>query len=129
MEKTGGDTYRRAIEETVYPGSGMITIIAMDISALNATAAVVNGSSVYQSHVSGLYGVGSTTSILNEMDKGVIKGLAVYSQFDEGYLSVKRAVEAIQGNWQRSQLQLDSFYIEKGDLRNSSYEKMLYPVE
>lgn len=129
IEKETDDTYRQVIEETVYPGEGRITIIAMDTQSLDEVAQIVDASTVYQSHVAGLYGIGSTTFILNSLDKGIIDGLAAYRQFDMGYLSVKRAVEAIQGSRQRQQIELEAFYIDRNHLRDKEYEKMLYPIE
>lgn len=127
--KRTDDTYRQAIEETVYPGDGRITVIALDTQSLNEVNQIVDGSTVYQAHVAGLYGVGSTTSILGGLDKGIIDGLAAYNQFDMGYLSVKRAVEAIQGSRQRKQTQLDAVYVNKENMWDKQYEKMFYPIE
>lgn len=44
-------------------------------------------------------------------------------------MSVERAVEAIEGSRQREQILLDSYYIEKPQLRDKQYEKMLYPMD
>lgn len=129
VERGTEDTYRQVIEETVYPGKGRITIIALDVKALDEVARIIDGSSVYQSHVAGLYGAGSTTSLLNELEKGIITGLTAYSQFDEGYLSVKRAVEAIQGSRQSQQTELPAFYINRDNMRDKQFEKMFYPIE
>ncbi|MCI8454350.1 MAG: sugar ABC transporter substrate-binding protein [Lachnospiraceae bacterium] len=129
VERQGEGTYRQVIEETVYPGSGRITVIALDTAALSEAADLLAGSSVYQEHVAGLYGVGCTVGILNRLDEGIVKGLMAYNQFDEGYLSVRLAVEAIQGLWPGVQNTLDFHYIEAKELRKELYEKMLYPME
>ncbi|MCB7319835.1 substrate-binding domain-containing protein [Lacrimispora sp. 210928-DFI.3.58] len=128
-EKKTEDTYREAIESTVYPGDSRAAIIAMDAQALDEAVKIIEGSTVYQEHLAGLYGAGCTTSILNEVDKGIIDGIVVYNQFDEGYLSVKSAVEAIRGSRQKLQIELESYYLEKDDIRDKKYEKMLYPIE
>lgn len=128
-EKQSEDSYRRAIEETVYPGRGRMTVVALDVDALSEAAAIIGGSSVYKEYITGLYGFGSTVGILNELDNGVIDGLMTHSQFDEGYLSVKMAVEAIQGVRLGEPVVMDSFYIEADDLREGRYEKLLYPME
>ncbi len=129
IEKQSEDTYRQAIEETVYPGKGRMTVVALDAAALSEAAAIIGGSSVYKGYITGLYGFGSTVSILNELDRGVVDGLMTHSQFDEGYLSVKMAVEAVRGMRLGEQAVMDSIYVEAKDLRDSRYEKLLYPME
>lgn len=129
VEKEEENTYRKIIEETVYPGKGQITIVAMDTPSLDQVSKILEGSTVYQNHVSGLYGIGSTTSILNSLEKGIVDGVVAYSQFDLGYLSVKRAVEGIQGNWQSHHRTLPAVYVDRHNLREKQYEKMLYPIE
>lgn len=129
VERRDGDTYRGVIEETVYPGSGKAAIVALDTPSLGEAAQILEDSSVYHNYITGLYGVGSTTSLLNQLDKGIIRGLVTYNQYDEGYLSVERAVEAIEGRRQREQILLESYYIEKPQLRDKQYEKMLYPMD
>ncbi len=128
-EKRDSDTYRQAIEGTVYPGNEHIVVAALDASSLDETARILESSSVYRQHVEGLYGIGDTTAILSALDKGIIDGIVTYNQFNAGYLSVKRAVEAAEGIQARTSLQLEHFYLEQEDLRKKEYEKMLYPIE
>lgn len=129
VEKKTDDTYKQAIEETIHPGSKHITAIAMDTQSLDEISQMVDGNAVYRAHMAGLYGIGTTTSILNGLGKGVINGLAAYNQFDLGYLSVKRAVEAIGGSRKRQKLQLAAVYINKENMGDKRYEKMFYPIE
>ena len=49
--------------------------------------------------------------------------------FSAGYLSIKRAVEVLTNQAVQDQTILESYYIEKEDLRRAEYEKMLYPIE
>lgn len=129
VEKHTDDTYRQAIEELVYPGSTEAVIIAMDVSALDDTSEILEGSSVYAGYVKGLYGIGNTTAILQRLDKGIIKGLMAENRYNEGYLSVRNAVEAIQGMWLKNRIHVETYYIEGKDLRDDKYEKLLYPIE
>ncbi|MFQ8841438.1 MAG: hypothetical protein ACLR8P_11465 [Clostridium fessum] len=79
---------------------------------------------------SGLYGVGMMPSLLDQLDKGTIRGLVVTNQFDAGYFAVKKAVQAIEKEQERSQLSLESYYIEKDEsCARRKYEKMLYPID
>lgn len=128
-EKRFSDAFREAIESTVYPGQEQVGILAIDTESLSEAAQIIEGSTVYQEHVNGLFGVGSTTSVLNQMEKGIIDGILVYNQFDEGYLSVKKAAEAAMGGWQKEETILDTVFLRREDIRRPEYEKMLYPIE
>ena len=123
------DTYRSVIEKTVYPGSGTAVVAALDFASTAEAAEIVGGSSVYGKYISGLYGVGMMPSLLDQLDKGTIRGLVVTNQFDAGYFADKKAVQAIEKEQERSQLSLESYYIEKDELRSKKYEKMLYPID
>ncbi len=128
-EAKEGNTFRQVIEHTVYPEKDRVEVIAMDVQSLDQTAAILNESSVYREHVSALYGIGSTTGILNYLDQGIIDGLVTYDQFSQGYLSIKNAVEAIHGSRQKQEMLLDSIYLDQQELASGAYEKMLYPME
>ncbi|MDD3251018.1 MAG: substrate-binding domain-containing protein [Lachnospiraceae bacterium] len=123
------DTFRKTIEELVYPEPRTAVIIALDQNSLARTAAILADSSVYFSHIQGLYGRGTTPSILTALDRNLVTGICVTDDFSAGYLSVKRAVEAIGNQIIQEQTVLESYYIEKEDLRRPQYEKMLYPIE
>ena len=129
IERKDQDTYRQAIQETDSIGGGRITIIALDVQSLDQATRILEENTIYQGRVAGLYGAGSTTSLLRALDQGVITGLTAYNQFDEGYLSVKQAVEAIQGTRQKQQTMLEAIYVDEDKLRDKTYEKMLYPIE
>jgi len=90
-----------SLEETVYPDARQAAIIAMDAKSLDEASDIIGGSTVYADHVSGLYGIGCNTAILRKMDRGLIKGIMAVNDYDEGYLCIRMAVEAIQGMWLR----------------------------
>lgn len=123
------DMVRQVMEEAVKPGGEGAVIVALDAPSMDLAAGAAAehpGDGTYRPN---LYGYGSTTKILNQMDRGVIKGLVVTNEFDAGYLSVVKAVEAIEKRSDREQIELDSYYIEKDDLRDVFFEKILYPIE
>jgi ribose transport system substrate-binding protein len=128
-EKKAEETFRQTIEGTVYPGSGEAIIAAIDVDSLDESASIIAGSPVYGNYIAGLYGVGSTTKILTELDNGIIKGLIATNQFDAGYTSIEKAVEAVHKRQEREQVVLDSYYINKANLRESRFEKILYPID
>lgn len=110
------------------PGSGTV-ILAGSPEMLLQTADILEKYPVLSVRAKGLYGRGNTLSILDDLDSGLISGLCVTDEFSRGYFSVCMAIEALEGKTPRAALILDSYYIEKEDLRDSEYEKMLYPVE
>ena len=79
-----GEIFRRIMEETV-SGRGSRNR-AVGVKSLDLTADIIAGSPAYGRYLPRLYGFGNTTKILNQMDRGVIKGLVVTNQFDAGYL-------------------------------------------
>lgn len=123
------DGFRRTIEETTVSGSGDEIFVALDVQSLDQVADIIAGSPDSGKDTPNLYGFGSTTKILNQMDRGVIKGLVTTNQFDAGYLSIVKAVEAIEKRGDRDQIVLESYYIEKDDLKETRFEKILYPIE
>lgn len=128
FERLSSESCREAIEENVYPGSGRVAVAALDVLVLDELSAFLEGNEVYAPCIEGLYGVGFTNGILSRMGRQVIDGIVVSNQFDKGYLSVKRAVEAAEGDRFRSQAELELFYLEQEDLTDPRYEKMLYPI-
>ena len=128
-EKRTENTYQKVIEGTVYPGSGMAVIAALDADSTAEAASIIGGSPVYGNYIAGLYGIGTAPSLLNQLDQGVIRGILVSNQFDEGYLCVKKAVEAIQKKGIRESIVLESHYIEKEQLQERQYERILYPID
>lgn len=130
FEKKQEGEYRRTMEQLIYPGCKRGVIVALDQTALVETAEVLAGSSIYASYVEGLYGRGTSQTILNDLDRGLIKGICVTDDFAAGYRSVKTVVELMMNQEVEDEAILqESYYIEKADLRRPKFEKMLYPIE
>lgn len=129
IEKQDGDTFKRAMEEHGNLKNENMVVIALNQTSLAETASLLSEDSQYEARVAGLYGRGTTIPILNYLDRGVISGICVTDDFSAGYLSVKRAVEAVTRRVEEEKTLLESYYIEKADLRRTQYEKMLYPIE
>lgn len=66
--------------------------------------------------------------ILNYLDHGEITGICVTDDFSTGYLSVRAAIQALEDT-DHSITVMDSYYIEKDDLRKPAWEKLLFPIE
>lgn len=121
---------RRLIESTVYPQRQEAVIIALDKNSLEMAARIMEDSSVYAESIRALYGIGGTTRLLNYLDKEIIRGMVVHNWFDEGYLSIEKAVAMITGeNGEKEEITMEVYYITKEELRNPVYEKMLYPID
>lgn len=128
FEKEEKESWPKVLESSVHQKKGKISIIALDTPSLEKIAKTLEEKTVYRDQVAHLYGPGSTSSILNEMDRGIIDGIVTYNQFDEGYLSIKRAIEAIQGDRKKKNTSFAAVYLERKNLREKQYEKMLCPI-
>ena len=104
-------------------------IVGLEPDALEMIADLLQSDESLRSFVRGLYGRGSTLAILNALDEGVIRGICFTDEFSAGYLSLRNAVNAAAGESREEKIVLDHYYIEKEDLREPQYEKMLYPIE
>lgn len=129
FEKNQGGEYRRAIEQLVYPGGEPGVIVALDQAALMEAAVVLADSGVYASYVEGLYGRGTSLTILNDLERGLIRGVCVTDDFAAGYGSVKAAVASMTNRPFDENFQSRCYYIEQSDLHKPEFEKMLYPIE
>ena len=128
IEDSSGKAYRQTIEETVYPGGVPVTVIALDEGALVQTAKILDGSTVYQKNVRGIYGIGSSLYLLEKLDEQIITGIVDCSRFDQGYLSLQRAVEAIGGIRQKQQHRLAPVYVDRKTIREKENERIFYPI-
>lgn len=79
-------------------------------------------------HVCGLYGRGSTVPILNNLDSGRISGICATDDFSIGYLSVRAAVQVLE-RADSIPVTAEIYYVEKENLREPDYEKLLFPIE
>ena len=107
---------------------GNAVILAENQEILTAMAGIMADVPEAEAHIRGLYGRGNTMPILNYLDRGYIDGICVTDDFSIGYLSVREAVWALEGN-DSSYIVMDSYYIEKENLREAAYEKVLFPIE
>ena len=62
------------------------------------------------------------------MDSGRISGVCVTDDFSIGYLSVRAAVQVLE-RADSIPVTADIYYIEKENLREPDYEKLLFPIE
>ncbi|MEG2297725.1 MAG: sugar ABC transporter substrate-binding protein, partial [Clostridium sp.] len=102
-------------------------VIALDTESLTEMAGIIE---LNQTEFGGiaLYGPGTNLKILRYMEDGIIKGVLTENMYDAGYLSMEEAVEAIDNKNIKETVRLDSFFLEKSDIKKKEFEKMLYPI-
>ncbi|MEG0565701.1 MAG: sugar ABC transporter substrate-binding protein, partial [Hungatella sp.] len=92
--------------------------------SLTRMAEILDENPIYREGIRGFYGMGTTLETLNYLDEGIIDGMIVANDFIQGYLSVEKAVEAIQNTGTHETIQNEYFYIRKKE-----YQKLLYPID
>ena len=127
--RESGSDFKTVFETILYPEAPKATIAALDAESMTEAAQVLNSDDRYTGRLAGVFGVGSTTYLLNQMDKGLIRGLVVHNSYNEGYLSIQKAADGIKKGMKQERICLDSYYIERSDIRSRKFEKMLYPMD
>lgn len=125
-EEEGG--FRTAFEKIGAQGEEKVVLLAQNQEILTETAGILADNAAVAEAVIGLYGRGTTMPILNYLDRGLITGICVTDEFSIGYYSVREAVRALEGAGSVPTV-MDSYYIEKEDLREPAFEKLLFPIE
>lgn len=126
IEPEGEEGVQKALEALLEKEA---VILAASPEILTEAAGILEEDSVLSGKTAGLYGRGSTLPILNDLDKGQITGICVTDEFSRGYFSVCMAIQALEGKGVKETLVMNSYYIEKDNLREPEYEKILFPME
>lgn len=105
-----------------------VALLAGNPEILTETAGLLGDYAEAAAGVCGLYGRGATVPILNALDRGYISGICVTDDYSIGYISVREAVRVLEGT-ESSPVTVESYYIEKEDLRKPAFEKLLFPIE
>ena len=103
-------------------------ILAENQEILTEVARILADDPTVAECVSGVYGRGNTISNLNYLDRGQITGICVTDDYSIGYLSVRAASQALEGA-DNLPIEMEFYYIEKEDLREPAFEKLLFPIE
>ncbi|MCM1126312.1 MAG: substrate-binding domain-containing protein [Lachnospiraceae bacterium] len=118
--------YQKLFEESF---ENRPALLAANPEILAEMAGILAGNPEYAEQIVGLYGRGNTQEIWNDLDRELIAGICVTDEFGRGYFSVYMAVQALEGKEVKEPLIMESYYIEKKDLRKPEYEKILFPME
>lgn len=105
-----------------------VVLFAENPEILTEVSGLLAENPIAAEHVGGLYGRGNTVPILNSLDSGRISGICVTDDFSIGYLSVRAAVQVLE-RADSIPVTADIYYIEKKNLREPDYEKLLFPIE
>lgn len=103
-------------------------ILAENPDILTEVAGILSDDPALAGCIRGLYGRENTVTNLNYLDQGYISGLSVTDDYSAGYLSVRAAVQMLEGT-ASAPVEMESYYIRKENLRDPAYEKLLYPIE
>lgn len=128
VRQDGENGLKEALEALELQEGERVVLLAGNQDILTEAAGILVNDSGISEYVEGLYGRGNTMSILNYLDQGVITGICVTDDFSVGYLSVRAAVQALEGN-DNPPVRMEPYYIEKSDLREPACEKLLFPIE
>lgn len=74
-----------------------------------------------------LYGVGTSTAITAQLERGAIAAMAAWSDYAAGYLAVRRAVDAVQGG-EGTAAPLPFSILRGEDIYAPENQKLLFPV-
>ena len=105
-----------------------VMLLAENAEILSEVSDMLSDNPAADGRFCGLYGRGNTVPILNDLDRGRISGICVTDDFSIGYLSVCLAVQTLEGK-DNIPIMADFYYIEKENLREPEYEKLLFPIE
>lgn len=76
-----------------------------------------------------LYGIGYTSKLLGELDRGAIRALGVYDKYDLGYVSLSAALSLIQKKHIPTQWVIKGGIVTQEMMYEEPFEKMIFPVD
>lgn len=103
------------------------------LATRRATCAAVLDESMLSSLCGGcrfydkLFGIGYNQTSREDLENGRLNALSVYSRFDEGYISMRYAYQAIQSPT-LSDFTLESVLVDTDDMYLQPQEQMLFPI-
>lgn len=126
IEKAFKNRYIETMAERVVKEQAA-AVIALDTESLLEMAGILEMNPDEFGNIA-LYGSGTTLKILHHMENGIIRGVLAENAYDAGYLSMAKAVEAIENRNIKETVKLESFFLKKEDIAKKEFEKMLYPI-
>ncbi|WP_317311920.1 substrate-binding domain-containing protein [Clostridium thermobutyricum] len=99
-------------------------IVTFDMELLEEIAKIKEG--LFKESKIEVYGVGTNDYIISALEKGIINGFSVQSEFNMGYLGVKAAVDLIKKN-SFEDVVIDSRMINCENMYYDYNQKILFP--
>lgn len=103
-------------------GTDTCILMAMDKSLLDDMCKYAREGDI-------LFGQGYTGAVRMQLETGRLKGIMVYSEYNEGYLSVKAAVNAIENKNHAKGYTLELYNINHENMYEQPGEKILFPIK
>ena len=75
-----------------------------------------------------IYGVGTSSVIIDALERGVIRSVAAWSDYAAGYLSAARAIKLCEGTYTWKNRDVDFFIVHREDIYDPEIQKILFPV-
>ncbi|MUT65302.1 substrate-binding domain-containing protein [Paenibacillus sp. NEAU-GSW1] len=100
------------------------------IVGLNEPSTVGAGKAIKELGMAGkvkLVGFDSSIDEVKQLEEGVIQATVVQKPYNMGYLSVKKALEAIDGQKLDKRIDTDSVVIDKNNMYSEQNQKLLFP--
>ena len=105
-------------------------IVAFDPNALEvigkAKKYVINNSNI-TSNIE-IYGIGRTSTIISLIEEKIIDAIAIQNEFNVGYLSIKTAVNKLEGEKFDSKINITSTLINSRNMYSKENQKVLFPI-
>lgn len=115
--------------EAFLAGGESPMLIALDKESFSDIAMLLSEKSELRGRFSGIYGVGATVYLLNKLEQGLIDGMIIWNEYEEGYAAVELALRAINEEGYVEKKSIESFYIDRSVLLSEEFTGMLYPID
>ena len=75
-----------------------------------------------------IYGIGYTNRLLDDLERGFIEAIAIYSDYDLGYLSIITAIDLIEHRKVKYDQEVIGKLVTKEQIYEEEYERILFPI-
>lgn len=111
---------RELNEKEIEPG--LVALDTMTLNLLMTQYRTLEEQNLY------IYGIGYTSSLLSDLEKGLIQALSIHNDYDLGYLSLASAVALLQHEKVAYDQKVIGGLVTKDNIYGTLYEKILFPI-
>lgn len=123
-----GELGRKDLEAMLAQGERPV-LVALDKASFSDIARIISEQPELHGEFSGIYGVGATVYLLNKLEQGMIDGMIIWNEYEEGYAAVELALEAMNAEGSAREKSIQSYYIDRSTLLSEEFTGMLYPID